>query len=158
MALGTILLAEDNVDDVLLMKILLKKCGVLNPMNVVADGAEAIDYLTGKGVYAHRLLFPLPILFLLDLRMPRTSGWEVLRWLQSQPKPSFPIVVLTIYSDLRTMDDAYQLGATSFLVKPIQPDDFLPLLQIFQGIRIKGGTRGAARKPLRTKVLNRTGS
>jgi CheY-like chemotaxis protein len=120
MALGTILLAEDNPDDVLLMQTLMRNCCVLNPLQVVSNGDQAIAYLKGTGSYANRAFFPVPILFLLDLKMPGKGGLDVLRWLQTQPKPAFPTIVLTGFS----------------VMKPIEERDFLPLIIGFDGIKI----------------------
>jgi CheY-like chemotaxis protein len=139
MALGTILLAEDNDDDVLLMEVLHRRCKILNPLKVVFSGDQAIRYLQGVGSYADRALYPLPILFLLDVRMPYTSGLDVLRWMYARPKPAFPTIVLTGLHDLDTMHQAYQLGAHTFLKKPIEQRDFLPLVKGFNGIEIGPG-------------------
>src|SRR5579872_6356398 len=136
MTQNTILIAEDEEVDVYLVKVLLRQCGVLNPLRVVMDGAQAICYLRGESIYADRFLYPLPVLFLLDLRMPRIDGLEVLRWLRTQPKPDFPIVVLTVFNDLGILNQAYQLGAQSFLSKPLRKEDFLSLVKGFKGIQI----------------------
>jgi CheY-like chemotaxis protein len=133
---GTILLAEDIDDEVLLMRILLRKCRVLNPLQAVSNGDEAIDYLQGAGIYVNRTLYPVPVLLLLDLKMPVRGGIEVLKWLQAQCKPAFPTIVLTGLSDFRMVDQARQLGAHTFLMKPIEQADFLPLIKDFKGIEI----------------------
>src|SRR5215831_12687863 len=75
--LGVILLAEDNETDVLLTRRAFKKVGLLNPLQVVSDGEEAIAYLSGTGKYANRAEYPLPVLLLLDLKMPKKNGLEV---------------------------------------------------------------------------------
>lgn len=78
---GTILLVEDNEDDVLFLRRALKLAGILNPLQVVRDGRQAIDYLEGSGAYMNRAEFPLPCLVLLDLKLPRVMGLDVLRWI-----------------------------------------------------------------------------
>lgn len=113
---------------------LLGRCRIINPLQAVSNGQEAIDYLKGVGRYADRQTHPLPILMLLDLKMPVLGGLDVLRWLQTQTKPAFPIVVLTSMEDLKTMAEGYRLGAHTFFVKPIREEDFLPLVKGLQGI------------------------
>src|ERR1041384_6928520 len=92
----TILLAEDDPDDVLLAQIALRKARLANPLQIVRDGEEAIAYLQGEGRYADRNRYPLPILLLLDLKMPKVNGFQVLEWLRKQPLLSrLPVAVLT---------------------------------------------------------------
>jgi len=146
MTQNTILIAEDEEVDVYLVKALLGQCGVLNPLRVVMDGAQAICYLRGESIYADRFLYPLPVLFLLDLRMPRIGGLEVLRWLRLQPKITFPIIVMTAFNDLGVLNEAYQLGAHSFLSKPLRKEDFLLLVRGFKGIEL-GETGGRLTLP-----------
>src|SRR5688572_4680933 len=91
-----LLLVEDNEDDVFIMKRALEGAGVKNPLFVVEDGRQAIDYLQGTGKFADRQLFPLPALVFLDLKLPYVSGFEVLTWIREQPLlSSVVIVVLT---------------------------------------------------------------
>ena len=133
-----VLLAEDNEHDALFVARLFQSCGIVNPLRVVSNGREAICYLKGEGWYSDRVAHPLPVLLLLDLRMPVADGLDVLIWLNTQPKPDFPIVVLTAFEDLKAMNEAYRLGAHSFLLKPIQARDFLPLVRGFQGLEFGG--------------------
>src|SRR5438552_6299944 len=91
-----ILLAEDNADDVLLIRLALEKAGAGNLLRVVRDGEEVVQYLQGQGVFADRTQFPVPDLLLLDLAMPRMSGLEVLAWLQPRAEwIHLPVVVLS---------------------------------------------------------------
>ena len=129
-----VLLAEDNEHDALVVAGLFRTCGILNPLHVVGNGRGVIRYLRGEGLYADRAAHPLPVLLLLDVRMPVADGVDVLRWLHTQPKPAFPIVMLTAYEDLKAMGESYRLGAHTFLLKPIRQSDFLPLLRAFPGV------------------------
>src|SRR3569832_1446866 len=93
---ATILLAEDNDNDALLMRHAFRRAGVSNPVLRVCDGEEAVDYLSGNGVYAVRQQYPLPVLLLLDLKMPRLNGFEVLSWVRSQERfQHLPVTILT---------------------------------------------------------------
>jgi len=116
----TILLVEDNPNDVLFLKFAFETAEVQNPLQVVADGQEAINYLAGAGQYANRRRFPLPCLVLLDLKLPGKMGTDVLCWLRNQPRLShLLVVVLTSSSDSQDVDRAYECGAQSYLVKPL---------------------------------------
>jgi CheY-like chemotaxis protein len=117
---GVILVAEDNEVDVLLLRRAFAKAQLLNPLQVVHNGEEAIAYLSGKGKYTNRAEYPLPDLVLLDLKMPHKNGLEVLEWIREQPSLSgLRVVMLTSSDQARDVNAAYQLGANSFLVKPV---------------------------------------
>ena len=121
---AVILLAEDREDDILLIRRAFQKAYVNNPLHVVKDGEEAISYLSGEGKYSNRAEFPLPDLMLLDLKMPRVDGFEVLEWIRKQPGlASLRVVVLTASDHLRDVNRAYKLGANSFMVKPVDFED-----------------------------------
>jgi CheY-like chemotaxis protein len=114
-----ILLVEDREDDVFLLRRSFSKAGITNPMQVVRNGEEAISYLIGTGKYLDRAEFPLPELILLDLKMPKLDGFEVLKWLRSQHQLArIRVVVLTCSDNIQDVNRAYALGANSFLVKP----------------------------------------
>jgi CheY-like chemotaxis protein len=131
---AVILLAEDREDDVVLIRRAFAKGNVVNPLFVVRDGEEAISYLAGVGRYANRSEYPLPELLLLDLKMPKRDGFEVLRWIRNQPGLSaLRVVVLTSSEELRDVNLAYQLGASSFLVKPVDFDHFVKISQALKG-------------------------
>src|ERR1043166_2138473 len=105
---GVILLAEDNEDDVLLIQRAFRQVGLLTPPYVVRDGEEAIAYLKGAGHYANRDRYPFPELLLLDLKMPRKNGFDVLGWIRSDLGLSpLRVVVLTTSEDLRDVNEAY---------------------------------------------------
>ncbi len=127
---ATILLAEDREDDVLMIQKAFKDGGIKLPMIVVRDGEEAISYLSGLGRYSNRSLYPIPALFLLDLTLPATDGFEVLRWIRSRPElKDMPVIVLTASDRIRDVNQAYQLGAYSFLVKTLDFHDAVALAQ-----------------------------
>ena len=114
----TILLAEDIEDDVILIERAFRKAGIAAPLMAVRDGEEAICYLSGFGRFADRVQFPFPDLFLLDLTLPIKDGFEVLRWIQTRPElKKLPVIVLTQSDRIKDANQAYRLGAYSFLVK-----------------------------------------
>jgi len=129
----TILLVEDDTNDVFFMRRAFKEAGILNQVQVAQDGRAAIDYLSGGGRYADRDQFPLPRLVLLDLKLPRVMGLEVLKWIREQPVLNGVIVIILSSSQIgRDIDTAYRLGANAFLVKPSGP---LKLSAIAAGIK-----------------------
>ena len=117
---GAVLLVEDDPNDVLLIQRAFTKANLQVPMQVVDNGEAAVLYLSGAGDYGDRGQHPLPILVLLDLKLPCRSGHEVLAWLRQQPGlKRLPVVVLTSSQEMRDIDRAYDLGANSYLVKPV---------------------------------------
>jgi CheY-like chemotaxis protein len=128
------LLVEDEEDQVVLLRRAFEKANISNPLQVVRSGEEAMVYLEGAGPYVNRDEFPLPTIVLLDLKMPGISGFDVLRWIRQQPElQALRVVVLTASNAIRDVNLAYQLGANSFLVKPVDFDDFVRLTQAIQG-------------------------
>ncbi len=131
---STILLVEDNPDDVLLIRRAFQKAGIGNPVVAVEHGDEAVAYLDGTGAYADRQRYPIPALVLLDLKLPRRSGLEVLAWVrQHEGLKRLPIVVLTSSRDEGDINKAYDLGANSYLVKPVAFDELLRLVCSVEG-------------------------
>ena len=127
----TVLLVEDNSTDALMVRRAFRKANITSPLEVVEDGDKAVDYLTGQGAYADRARFPLPVLVLLDLKLPRRSGLEVLDWLRQQPGlRRLPVVVLTSSQENADIGRAYDLGANSYLVKPVSFDPLLELIKV----------------------------
>ncbi|MDY7031651.1 MAG: response regulator [Thermodesulfobacteriota bacterium] len=127
---NTILLIEDDPNDIILIKRAFTKANIANPIHVVEDGEEAIAYLAGKGQYTNKEKYPLPILILLDLKIPRKSGHEVLEWLRSQPGlKRLTVVVLTSSQQINDINRAYDLGANSYLVKPVTFDRLLDMVK-----------------------------
>jgi len=126
---ATILLVEDDPNDVFLMKRAMKGATITNPLKVAENGQEAIDYLAGTGKYADRTEYPIPSLIFLDLKLPYKSGFEVLSWIRGQESlDSTLVVVLTSSSEERDIKETYRLGARSFLVKPPTPTMLLELM------------------------------
>jgi len=132
--LDPILLAEDDEDHAHFVLRAFKRGAVCNPVFVVRDGEEAVAYLSGEGKFSNREEFPLPTLLLLDLKMPNKNGFEVLDWIRQQPSlRTLRVVVLTTSDDRRDINRAYQLGANSFLTKPVNLDDFFRLTEAIKG-------------------------
>jgi CheY-like chemotaxis protein len=125
----SILLVEDDSNDVILIRRAFRKAGIEIPIHIVADGEEAITYLTNQPPYDHPEKYPLPTLVLLDLKLPRVSGLEVLEWLRNQPKfKRLLVVVLTSSQESPDVNKAYDLGANSYLIKPVNFDDLTGLM------------------------------
>jgi CheY-like chemotaxis protein len=116
----TILQVEDDPNDVFLLQHAMKKAGVTNPIKVVSDGQQAIDYLQGTGPFADREKFPAPFLVLLDLKLPRVMGLDVLKWIRRQAGTRKIVVVLSASDQPTDISQAYELGANGFLVKPAE--------------------------------------
>jgi CheY-like chemotaxis protein len=127
---ATVLLCEDDPDDVLLTEIAFEKARLANPLQIARDGEEAIAYLKGEGRFADRTRFPLPILLLLDLKMPKLDGFHVLQWLRGQPELNRVAVAIMTSSDHDPdVSRAYELGADSYLIKPPDAGALLALVQ-----------------------------
>jgi CheY-like chemotaxis protein len=130
---AAILVVEDNADDVLLLQRAFKKAALQNPLHVVGDGQAAIDYLGGTAGYGDRERFPLPALVLLDLKLPRRTGHEVLDWIRAQPGlRRIPVAVLTTSRESPDINRAYDLGVNSYLAKPVDFDALLALVRTVQ--------------------------
>jgi len=128
-----ILLVEDREDDVLLIKRAFEKAGIPQPVNVVRDGEEAKEYLAGQGRFSNRAEHPLPWLVLLDLKMPKVDGFQVLTWLRGVPElRAMIVVVLTSSEAVRDVNEAYRLGANSFLVKPLEFTNTVSLARLIR--------------------------
>jgi len=119
-----VLIVEDNEDEVVLLRRALRLANITVPVAIVTDGAAAIEYLEGRGRYGDRTQHPLPQLVLLDLRLPRVPGLDVLRWVRQQPGlRRLPVIVFTSSAEHRDVITAYELGANSYLVKPSELQD-----------------------------------
>jgi CheY-like chemotaxis protein len=142
---AVILIAEDRADDVMLIRRAFSAAKVNNPVMVVRDGEEAMAYLEGFEKYADRQTFPLPDLMLLDLKMPKMDGFDVLRAIRSRPQlRHLRVIVLTSSEDLADVNKAYELGASSFLVKPLEFDNFADLMRTLNYFWLKRNSFAAA--------------
>ncbi|ALF52139.1 chemotaxis protein CheY [Nostoc piscinale CENA21] len=127
----TILLVEDNPQDILLVQRAFRKAGITNPLKIVTDGDAAVLYLSGEAAYGDRSLYPIPALILLDLKLPRRSGAEVLTWLRQQPGiKRLPVVVLTASQEYTDVNRLYDLGANAYMVKPVAFDNLVEIVTI----------------------------
>jgi len=121
-----ILLVEDNPNDVELTLRALKRHNLANKVCVVKDGAEALDYIFSVGDYADRDINQPPKVILLDLKLPKVDGLEVLRQIKSDERTkTIPVVVLTSSREEQDMIESYKLGVNSYIVKPVDFDKFL---------------------------------
>jgi len=121
-----ILLVEDNPRDAELMIRAIKKRHIANPIQVAKDGVEALDFLFCKGAFAGRNILDQPKLILLDLKLPKVSGLEVLQELKSDERTkTIPVVIVTSSREDPDISDAYALGANSYVVKPLDFDSFM---------------------------------
>lgn len=139
----TLLLVEDNEDDVFIFKRAFRQAGIKNPVQVVQDGEEASDYLFGRGRFADRATYPLPGMVFLDLKLPLRSGLEVLQALREDPAlANLCVVVLTSSAEERDVTRAQELAAHAYLVKP--PNATL-LNEVLTAVRARlaGGERSS---------------
>lgn len=115
-----ILLVEDNPDDVELTLLAFKKYNIKNDLVVIQNGAEALDYLFAEGAYAGRDLSNMPAVILLDLKLPKIGGLEVLRRIRADERTKFlPVVILTSSKEEQDLIDGYKFGANSYVRKPV---------------------------------------
>jgi two-component system response regulator len=125
-----ILLVEDNALEIELTIGPLRELDPGSRIEVARDGEEALDFLFGRGAFRHRTGAPPPRLILLDLKLPKVDGLEVLRALRANTRTSMaPVVVLTSVDDPRELAQSYQLGANSCVQKPVRPDELRSTLQ-----------------------------
>ena len=128
----TLLIVEDEENDVFFLKDALRKAGILNPIQVVDDGRRALDYLSGTGKFSDRKAYPLPAVVFLDLKLPQINGLAVLEWIREQPSlPSMVLVVLTASSLDEDIERAYRLGANSYVVKPSSREKLVSIVKDF---------------------------
>jgi CheY-like chemotaxis protein len=112
------LLVEDNEDDAFFMRRAFQDAGIKNPLHVVTNGEEAIDYISGTSDFADRQRYPLPDMIFLDLKMPGRDGFEVLAWLRQQKRCGVPVAILTSSPEDVDRKRAQELGANCYLLKP----------------------------------------
>jgi two-component system response regulator len=127
----TILLVEDNPDDVKLTLRALKRNNMLNPVEVARDGMEAVDFLFARGAHSARAGKPVPALILLDLQLPRLDGLGVLKEIRADPRTKLvPVVILTSSKEEQDLIQGYSLGANSYVRKPVDFAEFLEAVRL----------------------------
>lgn len=128
-----ILLAENDFEHVEMARRAFRKHCLVNPVFVVSDGTEVLSYLLGEGRFGDRHEYPLPSLLMVNLKMPVMNGFDVIRWVRAHESfKALPIVVLTSSANLHDVNLAYQLGANSFLLKPVEFPDFVGMSAALQ--------------------------
>lgn len=139
----TILLAEDDSNDVFFFQRALEKVTTASSLRIARDGKEVVEYLQGDGGFGDRGQFPLPRVLVLDLNMPRKNGFEVLEWLrQTPPYDTLPAVVLTSSEAERDRQRAGKLGANGFYVKPTNPRQLTELIREILAHCANGSAQG----------------
>lgn len=127
-----ILLAEDSPDDEFLFLEIMRTSQIPNPVMVVHDGEDAIAYLKGHGQFTDAKTYPPPTALFLDLNMPKVGGFEVLRWIKTQPYlKDLLVIILSHHREVKNVDQAYRMGAHSFLTKPFNRKDLTSLMTHF---------------------------
>jgi CheY-like chemotaxis protein len=129
----TVLLVEDDLNDIFLVKRAFRTARIPNPLQVVTDGEEAISYLRGEGKYSDRVAYPLPKLIVMDIKMPRRSGFEVIEWVKGDMRPlrRIPIVIVSSSDSPADINRAYELGANAYMIKPM---DYRAVEHLFESI------------------------
>jgi len=131
----SILLIEDNEDEILIMQRAFRKAKIKNPLYVVANGEEAVEYLDGRGQFFDRARFPLPIAIFLDLNLPRKSGFEVLKHIRHKEiLLKLAVNVLTSSTRPADIDLAAELGANAYLVKPSRIENFQEMIETWYNL------------------------
>jgi CheY-like chemotaxis protein len=140
-----VLLAEDNTDDIFLVQLAVHRAGLSWSINAVRDGEQAIEYLQGTPPYNNRVDYPLPELLLLDLKMPKLNGFDVLAWLRGRPDlGNVRIVILSSSSIDGDVQMAFKLGAREFLTKP---HAFEELVHLMAQVNERWQTQAQTREP-----------
>lgn len=127
-----ILYVEDDENSVFFFKEAMKRAGSDYLMHVASDGQMAIDYLEGAGVYQDRQAYPLPRLVLLDLKLPRVMGLEVLKWIRCEAKSVVPVIIMSASESREDVAEAYRLGVNAYLVKPLQIKELWEIARMIQ--------------------------
>ena len=151
----TVLLVEDEPNDVFFMQQAMKKADIANPIQVASDGQQAIDYFKGAGKFANREEFPLPCLVLLDLKLPYVMGLDVLKWIRQQPELPVIVVILSSSKEEADIATAYRLGANGYLVKPPDLDKLLDMAKSIKDFWLTQNTP-APESPEQKMVADRT--
>jgi CheY-like chemotaxis protein len=137
-----ILIADDSEEDRFFLVRAFALSGISNPIHTVNTGTEVIEYLRGDGKYSDRKRYPLPRIIFLDLQMPAPNGIEVLRWKQTRTDlPRILWVAMSAFNSVRTINDAYNAGASTFLTKPLEAEDIRNLVQAFEEYWLSSGSK-----------------
>jgi len=131
-----ILVVDDRLDDLDLLKVMFNRSRILNPFHVVHSVQDAVCYLKGEGRFADRDLFPFPALVLLDLHLPDGHGFDVLRWAERHRHKCPVAVVVLTGSDVTAIRQSYELGAHSFLIKPLKYEDFENMVTNIRSLKL----------------------
>ena len=138
-----ILVAEDDPTDAYFFQRAFRRAGLPITLHFVSDGQEVIDYLHGEGQFADRKAHPLPQLVLLDLKMPRVNGFEVLEWVRQRPGfKGLQLVIFSSSDEPKDMNRAYALGANWYLVKPHSMEELTALVGRFKKFWLEGDNDG----------------
>jgi CheY-like chemotaxis protein len=144
----TILLVDDNEDDVFIMQSVFQKLQIPNPIQTLTDGDDAIAYLNGEGRYSDRTRYPLPAVVLLDLNMPRRNGFEVLAWIRAQPAlKNLTVYILSASTRQVDVEQALALGANWYLIKPSQLEALIDLMAAWHCVARHSGFGVAGPRP-----------
>lgn len=135
-----ILVADDDENDVFFLRRAFAKSGLLHTIIHVTDGQKAIEYLLGDGIYADRQANPFPDLLLLDLKMPKTDGFDVLSMLQSNPELDLPAVMFSTSALMVDIQMAKKLGARDYVVKPVDQDEMVKVALSFHERWLSGSS------------------
>lgn len=127
----TILLVEDEENDAILMRMAFKRNNISNPVLWAQDGLEAVAYLNGEGIYADRKKYPFPEVLILDLKMPRMSGFELLAWIREHPEYRvIPTIIMTSSRHDPDIERAYNLGANTYMIKPSSFEELAKMVKL----------------------------
>ena len=143
----TILLVEDEENDARLLEMAFKKNDILNPVQWAKDGLEAIAYLNGEGVFADRAVYPFPEVLILDLKMPRMNGLELLAWIREHPQfRVIPTIIMTSSRQDPDIEKAYNLGANTYMIKPSSFDELAKMVKLaheYWAVSVKPRTKSS---------------
>jgi len=132
---GTILLVEDDENDIFFMRRALSKASLASPIQISTNGQEALDYLQGVGKYSDRTAHPLPQCIFLDLKLPYVHGFQILEWIRGNPElQHLPVFILTSSPEESDRQRAAQLGALAYLLKPPTPEMILETLKLLPSV------------------------
>lgn len=142
----TILLVEDDENDAALVQLAFQKNNILNPVQWAKDGLDAVAYLNGDGAYADRQAYPFPEVLIVDLKMPRMNGLELLSWIREHPEYRvIPTIIMTASRLDADIEKAYSLGANTYMVKPATLDELARMVKLahdYWAASVKPKTKG----------------